>query len=107
MNLGPGLCVKVHTMLAPTKRSMPLLVVTAPLLLVPLLPAAPALTSSGLDQVSRPSPGFGFPEQVRRWKPEIPNFAGHARLIFTVAEGKFILDRSRSNLPNFFTQWKR
>src|SRR6266849_4165403 len=48
MNPPPGPAVVVHTMLAPTNRSVAFLVITAPLLAVALLPVAPALTSIGL-----------------------------------------------------------
>ena len=44
----PGVRVDVATIFAPINRSEALVVVTAPLLLVVLLPFAPTLTSSGL-----------------------------------------------------------
>src|SRR5882672_1057073 len=44
----PGPVVIVWTTFAPTRRSFALVVVTAPLLLVALLPCAPTATSSGL-----------------------------------------------------------
>src|ERR1700692_1691426 len=44
----PGPAVVVQTRLAPTNRSLAFLVITAPLLLIRLLPVAAELTSSGL-----------------------------------------------------------
>ena len=44
----PGPAVNVATVLAPKMRSVALVVVAGPLLLAPLLPLAPAVTSTGL-----------------------------------------------------------
>ncbi len=47
VNPAPAPAVRVSTMLAPTSRSFALVVVTAPLFVVAVLPVAAAVTSSG------------------------------------------------------------